>query len=290
MRDRIHWPGANKNAVLITVNLDAEYFATWLYPGVDIKGSDLEAMGQFGVHGGLDRVLQTLKAFDIHATFFVPGRVAEIYPEAIIKIVQDGHEIATHGYAHENMALLSSEEQRHAISDSIDAIERACGIRPKGFRAPEGELTLQTLKIAKELGLTYSSTLANDDLPYFNTIGETEEDTLFEIPIHWALFDLPYFIFHFWPPMPYSQDRISSFRKVLTNWKWEYDIFHEEGLCFVLQIDPITMGDPGRIYMLEQLLSYIQNGNDAWFTTGCEMYEYFKNGKPFLNSSAQDKK
>lgn len=279
----VRWPGGSRNAVMVTVNLDAEYFGACLYPEAKIEGSDFESMGEFGVRGGLDRVLQTLEAFGVRATFFVPGRIAEKYPDAAVKIVQRGHEIATHGYAHENMALLAPEEQKRAIFNSINAIESICGVRPKGFRAPEGELTLETLKIVKELGLTYSSTLANDDRPYFNRLDDAG-GTLLEIPIHWALFDLPYFAFHFWPPVPYGQDRIACFRKVLTNWEWEYDVFHEEGLCYVLQLDPTTMGDPGRIYMLEQLLAYIRGKGCAWFATGSEMYEYFSSGGPLRDS------
>lgn len=273
--ERVRWPGGYQNAVMITVNLDAEYFGGALHPKEKMDGSDFETMGAFGVRGGLDRILQTLDSYDIKATFFIPGRIAEKYPTAAQKAVQQGHEVATHGYCHENMSLLTSEQQRDSIAKSIRAIEQVCNVTPHGFRAPEGELTLETLKIVRELGLTYSSTLANDDRPYFNKLDDSGTDIL-EIPIHWALFDLPYFSFHFWPPVPYGQDRIACFRKVLTNWKWEYDVFHEEGLCYVLQIDPLTMGDPGKIYMLEQLLDYINQKGNAWFATGSEMYEYCK--------------
>ena len=105
----------------------------------------------------------------------VPGWVAENYQEKI-KIIQDrGHEIAALGYQHENMALLTEEEQESVMKKSIAAIEKVCGIRPKGFRSPEGELTLDTLRIAKKSGMLYSSNLCDDDRPYFKDLENGEE-------------------------------------------------------------------------------------------------------------------
>ena len=53
----------------------------------------------------------------------------------------------------------------------IQAIEKVCGVTPKGFRSPEGELTLDTLRIAKKNGLVYSSNLCDDDRPYWKDLG-----------------------------------------------------------------------------------------------------------------------
>lgn len=140
------------------------------------------------------------------ATFFTPGWVAEQYPDKLKAIVEKGHEIAALGYHHEHMALLSEEEQESAIKKGIDAIEKVCGVTPKGFRSPEGELTLDTLRIAKKNGLVYSSNLCDDDRPYWKDLGE---DKILEIPIHWVNYDLPYFAFNYHPAFPAGpgQDR-----------------------------------------------------------------------------------
>lgn len=273
-REEVKWPEGRKNAVMVSINLDAEYFGAALYPEAPVDGSGFEKMAQFGLHEGLKRVLETLGRFGVKATIFIPGRVVEKYPEAVELIRRYDHEISVHGYAHENFALLSEKEQEEAMKKSVDAVQKAFGKAPKGFRAPEGELTLKTFEIAKKCGLTYSSTLGNDDRPYEITL--ENKDHILEIPYHWAMSDAPYFQFYFWPPVPFGQDRISCFRKVLTNWKWEYDVFREEGLCYVLQLNPMTIGEPGKIYLLEELLSYIQKDPDVWFATGEEICEYFE--------------
>ena len=184
------------------------------------------SLGQYGMTRGVDRILKILEERGIRATFFTPGWVAEQYPDKLKAIVEKGHEIAALGYHHEHMALLSEEEQESAIKKGIAAIEKVCGVTPKGFRSPEGELTLDTLRIAKKNGLVYSSNLCDDDRPYWKDLGE---DKILEIPIHWVNYDLPYFAFNYHPAFPAGQGRIANYTGVLNNWKDEFFGCHEYG-------------------------------------------------------------
>ncbi|MBP2652117.1 MAG: hypothetical protein H6Q74_2942 [Firmicutes bacterium] len=267
------WPNQAKTAVMITVNLDAEYFWLSLAPDCIDRPKTL-SMGEYGMTRGLDRLLDVFEAFKIKATFFVPGKVAEIYKSYMQKIVLRGHEIAHHGYEHENYALLPVNEQRAAIEKGIKLIKENCGVIPAGFRAPEGELTLETLAIAKELGFKYSSSLSNDDRPYLIKLND-HNDTILEIPVHWALFDFPYFAFNYRPAFPVGQGRIASYAQVLENWIEEYNGYYEQQLCYVLQLDPQTIGTPGRISLVEELLEYIKQRGSVWFATGSDVAQYF---------------
>lgn len=269
-----NWKNGAQCAVMVTVNLDAEMF--WLSLSQDvINRPKTMSMGQYGMKRGLDRVLDTLDEFGIKATFFVPGRVAELYPEKLHEVVSRGHEIANHGYAHENFAMLSETEQKTAMRKGFEAIKKVCGVDARGFRAPEGELTLKTLRLAKECGAVYSSNLCNDDRPYIKDIGSGE--SIVEIPIHWELFDLPYFAFNYRPAFPKGQGRVANYSQVLNNWKEEYYAYRDEGLCYVLQIDPQTIGTPGRIELLHELLAEIKKDGTAWYATGSEMADFTMN-------------
>lgn len=270
-RKTIAWPQGYKCAALVTVNLDAEEFWLRLDSNV-IKMPKTLSMGQYGMTNGLPRVLDVLKVKNIKATFFVPGKVAERYSKDIKDVAAAGHEIACRGYALENMGLLSEEEQREAIVHGFDAIEKCCGVKPKGFRAPNGELTVDTLRIVKETGMFYSSSLSDDDRPYWKDLGD---DRILEIPAHWVMYDLPYFAFNYRPAFPNGQGRIANYTGVINNWKDEFDGYHEYGLCYVLQIDPQTIGNPARISILEEILDYINALGNTWFATGSEIYEYF---------------
>lgn len=268
--ERPKWPENKKCSAMITINLNAELFWLQLDPTCKDMPKTL-SLGQYGMTRGVDRILKILEERGIRATFFTPGWVAEQYPDKLKAIVEKGHEIAALGYHHEHMALLSEEEQESAIKKGIQAIEKVCGVTPKGFRSPEGELTLDTLRIAKKNGLVYSSNLCDDDRPYWKDLGE---DKILEIPIHWVNYDLPYFAFNYHPAFPAGQGRIANYTGVLNNWKDEFFGCHEYGLCYVLQLDPAAIGAPGRIGLLEELLDYIETFDGVWWTTGEEMYEY----------------
>ena len=273
--ERPKWSGGKSCAAMITVNLNAELF--WLQIDPECKNMPKTlSLGQYGMTRGVDRILQVLEEKNIKATFFVPGWVAENYPETVCEIPDRGHEIASLAYHHEHMALLDEEEQEQAIRKSIEAITKVCGRQPKGFRSPEGELTIDTLRIAKKCGMIYSSNLCDDDRPYWNELGG---ETLLEIPIHWANYDLPYFAFNYHPAFPAGQGRIAGYEGVLNNWKDEFDGCREYGLCYVLQLDPAFIGGPGRIGILEELLTEMESCGDVWFATGEEMYRYYEEMK-----------
>lgn len=270
--NNVLWPEGKKCTAMITINLDAELFWIQVDPTV-IDKPKARSMGQYGMTNGLPRVLDVLDRYGIKATFFVPGKIAEWYPEDLKSIVEKGHEIACRGYELTNMALLEPEEQRDVIEKGIHALESCTGEKIIGFRAPEGEVTMDTLRIAKELGLEYSSTLMDDDRPYWNVL-ENEKKQL-EIPIHWVMYDLPYFAFNYHPAFPIGQGRMANYKGVVNNWIDEFEGYHERGLCYVLQIDPQTIGNPGKIGMLEEICEKILSKGDVWIPTCKELYEYF---------------
>ena len=265
--ERPQWPENKKCSAMITINLNAELFWLQLDPTCKDMPKTL-SLGQYGMTRGVDRILEILDERKIRATFFTPGWVAEQYPDKVKAIVEQGHEIAALGYHHEHMALLTEEEQDEAMKKSIHAIENVCHVR-----SPEGELTLDTLRIAKENGLLYSSNLCDDDRPYWKNVGS---DEILEIPIHWVNYDLPYFAFNYHPAFPAGQGRIANYTGVLNNWKDEFYGCHEYGLCYVLQLDPAAIGAPGRIGLLEELLDYIDEFDGVWWATGKEMYAYYQ--------------
>lgn len=266
------WKNNAKCAVMVTVNLDAEYFWLSLSPDSKDRPKTL-SMGEYGMNRGLPRLLEVFEEYGIKATFFVPAMVAKRYEEDIKDLVKRGHEIACHGYEHENFALLSEEEQEDKISKAVNIIEDITDKKVLGFRAPEGELTLTTLELAKKYGMVYSSNLSDDDRPYYIPMGEGQ---LLEIPIHWDLFDFPYFGFNYGPAFPAGQGRVANYTQVLENWMNEYKGYHENGLCYVLQLDPQTIGTPGRIGLVEELFAHIKEDKDVWWANCEEMYEYFQ--------------
>ena len=299
LSEKIKWPSGCSCAVMISVNLDAEFFGKIYYPDVDVNEGDIFRLGQVSIRYGLPKLLETLEKYDVKvayltfddgpsttvtpkildtlknenvkATFFIPGEVARRYPDAVKMIFQKGHEIGCHGDQHEIMAHLSLDEQRNVLERATKELKNLTEVDVKGFRMPEGEMNLDTYRALKSLGYRYSSSLSDDDIPYI------EKNTgILELPIHWELFDLPYFTFTFDPPIPPGQARSARMDDVLENWFYELEGARRWGTLLNLQLDPQAIGEQGRIFMLEKFLDKVKESGDVWLTNGGEIAEYFE--------------
>jgi polysaccharide deacetylase family protein (PEP-CTERM system associated) len=109
------------------------------------------------------RILRLLAEYDVHATFFVLGWVADRYPDLIKEIAAGGHEIGTHGYWHELIYRQTATEFAADLHLSLQAIERASkGVQLAGYRAPAFSVTRQSLwalNILAEYGIKYDSSI-----------------------------------------------------------------------------------------------------------------------------------
>jgi polysaccharide deacetylase family protein (PEP-CTERM system associated) len=109
-----------------------------------------------------ERVLELLRRHSVTATFFVLGWVAEKRPEVVRKIAAAGHEIGSHGYAHQIVYTLSPAEFRTDVERASVAIESACGVRPRSYRAPSFSITRESwwaLEVLVECGFRYDSSI-----------------------------------------------------------------------------------------------------------------------------------
>src|SRR5205085_6427025 len=81
-----------------------------------------------------ERTLELLDRYQIKATFFVLGWIADRYPELIRKVAERGHEIASKGYYHRNALQLAPSEFREDLARTREALEKAGGTRVLGYR------------------------------------------------------------------------------------------------------------------------------------------------------------
>jgi len=156
--------------------------------------------GEFGPRVGVPRILEVLEREAIGATFFVPGHSIETFPASVASIVERGHELATHGWFHEDFSTLKAKEQRAVLDRSIEAITKATGAPPTGHRAPYWALGPETLELVEAAGFRYDSSLMWDDYRltrvrhgdrHSTDDGTTfgREGSLVEVPVYWALDD-----------------------------------------------------------------------------------------------------
>lgn len=82
------------------------------------------------------RLLELFQRYQVHATCFVLGWIAERYPELVRTCACLGHELASHGYAHRLVYQMDREEFRRDLLRSIESLTQAAGEPPRGYRAP----------------------------------------------------------------------------------------------------------------------------------------------------------
>ena len=271
LSEKIKWPSGCSCAVMISVNLDAEFFGKIYYPDVDVNEGDIFRLGQVSIRYGLPKLLETLEKYDVKATFFIPGEVARRYPDAVKMIFQKGHEIGCHGDQHEIMAHLSLDEQRNVLERATKELKNLTEVDVKGFRMPEGEMNLDTYRALKSLGYRYSSSLSDDDIPY---IEKTQEFWNFRFIGNYLIFLILHL--HLIPPIPPGQARSARMDDVLENWFYELEGARRWGTLLNLQLNPQAIGEQGRIFMLEKFLDKVKESGDVWLTNGGEIAEYFE--------------
>ncbi|WP_118830248.1 XrtA system polysaccharide deacetylase [Salinibacter ruber] len=136
------------------------------YQGIEIPMDQWEGFER-RVEASMEDLLDLMARYDVTATCFVLGKVAEEHPELIRRIHGAGHEIATHGYSHEKVYNLSPERFRRELRHSIDLIQDLTVEQVRGHRAPYFTITedsLWALDILRDEGILYDSSIH----PVFN--------------------------------------------------------------------------------------------------------------------------
>jgi polysaccharide deacetylase family protein (PEP-CTERM system associated) len=114
------------------------------------------------VERNVDVILALLDEADAKATFFTLGWIAERYPQVVRRIVDDGHELASHGYGHQRASDLTPEQFRGDITRAKHLLEDLGGVAIRGYRAPSFSISRRNWWAVEELenaGYVYSSSI-----------------------------------------------------------------------------------------------------------------------------------
>lgn len=172
----------------MTVDVE-DYFQVSAFEGV-VQKKDWDSVS-LRVGDNTNRLLDLFAKNNVKSTFFTLGWVAQRCPEVIKRIVNEGHELASHGLAHQRATTMSEEQFREDVRQSKDILENIGGVQLKGYRAPSfsiNDSNTWAYDVLKELGFTYSSSTypINHDLygvPEWPRFKYKRDNGLIEIPI-----------------------------------------------------------------------------------------------------------
>jgi polysaccharide deacetylase family protein (PEP-CTERM system associated) len=150
------------------------------------------------VERNTDAVIALFGETGVKATFFTLGWVAHRYPALIRRIVDAGHEVASHGWDHKRVFTMTPAAFEADLKRTRDTLEQAAGCAVTGYRAPSFSIDQRTPwahEILSQAGYLYSSSVAPvkhdhygwPEAPRF-AFAPVEGSPLIELPVTTAVF------------------------------------------------------------------------------------------------------
>jgi peptidoglycan/xylan/chitin deacetylase (PgdA/CDA1 family) len=256
------WADEYKSACCFTFDLDAE--TAWLEVEPDIENPIVFSLGDYGPRRAVPKILELLEKHELRATFFIPGKVGEDYPESVKAMIAAGHEIAAHSYQHTAPEGLSEAEEVEDITRTR-AILEGFGVDINGYRIPSWGASSRSFDLLEEHGFKYSSNMMNDVIPYRHP-----GKRLIELPVQWMLDDWIHFGFS---PGDWEKS-IATPSAVYEIWSKEFAGIHSWGGVFIPTMHPQIIGRPSRLNMLDEFISFVKSHEGVWITTCSEVVNH----------------
>jgi allantoinase len=272
-RPKLHWP---RNArVAFCVVLTLEYYE--LLPSENAV-KDSRFVGEFGSYHpdyrtwtqreygnrtGIFRVLDVLDRYQIRAGVAVNAMATERYPFLIEQFRKRKYEFIAHGISANRMisSKMSEEEERSEIATAVAALEKASGVRPKGWLGQEYGESQRTPQLLAEAGLDYVLDWPNDDQPYPMKVGKP---------------------FVSMPNQPEWDDVQQLWLRRINTTRYPdivgdaFELLHHEGgQVFSLSVHPWLMGMAHRIKYLDEALRRIERFGNIWQATPGEIAQHY---------------
>jgi len=270
---------------------------------------DFEGCDHNPTRGGLDtesliaNILNILKKKGVNAVFNTCGVVVENNPDIVKTIYEEGHEIASHGYAHENFGLLEKDELNSVLEKTECIVKETVGVDVKGLRSPWLAESNTVVEVLRERGYewmsnTYmvlpetwlmpdafhiSGSMARKSInplklfykkmrfkrqwsKYPKTPCRGEAD-LFDIPMLSSMDgDLVFYV----PPSQRTPQKWLDY--ALESWEKQFTRCTD---YFNLNFHPWVIGSANRLGLLDKILDYISNKEGVEFITASESVEVF---------------
>ena len=253
----------------LTIGMDA--LSLWVTSFKSTNASMI-SRGEMDITG-THRVLELMDRYDIKSTFLVPGHTALAYPDLIRHIVDQGHELAYHGWMHEDARDFDIAGQRLVIERGLEALDHVAGVRPRGHVAPAWNMSEHTMDLVDEFGFDFDgSRMSTDFMPVYVRKGDRwPSDGAFQfgeltdvvgIPVAWPMDDVPIFEF-VWGEI--SGLAPASAAEEIWTGEFDYSYANCPGGVFNLTVHPQVIGRGPRLEMLERLVQRAAERGDVAF-------------------------
>jgi peptidoglycan/xylan/chitin deacetylase (PgdA/CDA1 family) len=265
---KLEWPNERRCAVSLTFDMDGETLSYVMDRENAPRRVALMSEFAYGPKVGVHHILDLLDLYEIKASFFIPGRTAELHADTVKEILQRGHDVGHHGYMHERPDSLNDNQEERVLVKGLEVLESITGKRPTGYRSPAWELKPSSPMLLAQHGFRFDSSLMGYDTPYWI---ETPSGNLLELPVYWRNDDWPQFGF---VSVPAIGNGISAPSKGLEVFSAEFEGLYARNGFFNMTMHPFLAGRPSGLIVLERLIRHICGFPRVWWATLSEIADY----------------
>ncbi|QPM91579.1 allantoinase PuuE [Pseudooceanicola algae] len=281
-----NWPGGAKIAVSFVLNYEeggennilhgdpsSEAFLSEVIGATPWEGKrhwNMESNYEYGARAGFWRLHRLFTEKGVPLTVYGVTDALARGPEQLWAMQDAGWEIASHGKKWIEHKDMTEAEERAVMEEGVALHTEVVGTPPEGWYT--GRCSMNTVRLAAEMGMKWVSDTIDDDLPYWRRFGDAE--TLV-IPYTMDTNDM-----RFAGPATFGGQE--EFFEYL---KGAFDVLYEEGEAGSAKMFSIGMhcrllGRPGRMAALKKFIEYAQAKGDVWFPRRIDIYDHWLEHHP----------
>ena len=288
------WPGGARIAVQIVLNYEegsensvlhgdaaSETFLSEIIGAQPfaMRHLSMESLYEYGSRAGLWRLLRLFRERRIPVTIFGVAMALERNPAAVAVMLEDGHEIASHGWRWISYQQMDEKTEREHVSRAVVVIKRLTGKAPEGWYTGRDSPNTRRL-VVEHGGFVYDADSYADDLPYW-----AEVETKSGVKPHLVV---PYTLdtndMRFATPQGFNSG--GQFFAYLRD---AFNVLYTEGDPAGLDAPKMLSiglhcriaGRPGRLAALARFLDYIRNHDAVWIARRIDIARHWLAMHPY---------
>lgn len=285
------WPGGARLAVQFVLNYEeggercvldgdphAETFLSDIpqAPAHAARHMSMESLYEYGARVGVWRVLREFERRGLPLTIFAVGLALERNPEAASAFVEQGHEIAGHGWRWLDYQHIDIATERAHMRKAIASIERLTGGRPLGWYTGRDSPNTRRL-VVEEGGFEYDADYYGDELPFWTEVtdfsGETHPHLI--VPYTVDANDMRFATPHGFSTGDHFYDYLRD----------TFDTLYEEGVetprMMSVGLHCRLIGRPGRFRSLQRFLDHLERHSHVWVTRRIDIARHWRLRHPY---------
>ena len=294
---KANWPGGAKIAVQFVLNIEegaensvihgdgqSERFLSDVLgtPEFNNRHQSIESAFEYGSRVGVWRVLDTFKEYGLPITTFTCAAAAEKTPHIIERVLEDGHEIASHGLRWITYQYMYRETEREHVRRATEIFERMLGRQPLGWYTGRDSPNTREL-VAEQGGYIYDSDSYADELPYWLNVKVENGDKITRKPHLVIPYSLETNDMRF-----ASSPGFTNAEPFYQYLKDSFDTLYEEGdkngknepKMLTIGLHCRIIGRAGRITALKKFLQYITSKPDVWICRRDDIAKHWYENHP----------